>query len=84
MLRADPRFANAAILREWRSPNPFPVSDQEWEAILAHLVDRLALADEGEPWTLKPGDTIRRVELHRQYGGSGQDGIALPGKPPMS
>src|SRR5438105_3934575 len=27
-------------------------------------------------WTLKPGDTIRRINLHRVFGGSGQPGIA--------
>jgi len=26
-------------------------------------------------WTLEPGDTIRRTELHQRYGGAGQGGI---------
>lgn len=28
------------------------------------------------PWDLRPGDEIRRKELHRQYGGGGQGGIS--------
>jgi hypothetical protein len=28
------------------------------------------------PWTLRPGDRIRRTELHARYGGSGQSGIS--------
>jgi hypothetical protein len=28
------------------------------------------------PWDLKPGDVIRRVELHNRYGGSRQGGIS--------
>jgi len=27
-------------------------------------------------WDLRPGDTVRRVELHRRYGGGGQGGIS--------
>jgi hypothetical protein len=27
-------------------------------------------------WTLKPGEVIRRTELHKQFGGSGQGGIS--------
>jgi hypothetical protein len=30
----------------------------------------------GTRWLLEPGDVIRRTELHRQYGGGGQGGIA--------
>jgi predicted RNA-binding protein with PUA-like domain len=36
-LRADPRFADAAILRAWRRPNPFPLSDEEWDAICSRI-----------------------------------------------
>jgi hypothetical protein len=31
---------------------------------------------------LRPGDTIRRVELHRRYGGGGQGGISPSTKTP--
>ena len=33
-------------------------------------------------WTLKPGDTIRRTDLHRRYGGAGQGGIEPSAKTP--
>jgi hypothetical protein len=33
-------------------------------------------------WDLQPGDTIRRVELHRRYGGGGQGGISPSTKTP--
>jgi hypothetical protein len=33
-------------------------------------------------WNLQPGDTIRRVELHRRYGGGGQGGISPSTKTP--
>jgi predicted RNA-binding protein with PUA-like domain len=32
-LRADPRWAHAAILRAPRSANPFPVTAEEWAAV---------------------------------------------------
>lgn len=35
-----------------------------------------------EVWTLKPGEEIVRVRLHREYGGSGQGGIASSRKTP--
>jgi hypothetical protein len=35
-----------------------------------------------EDWNLKPGDQIRRTELHRQFGGSGQGGISPSAKSP--
>ena len=33
-------------------------------------------------WDLSPGDTIKRTELHSQYGGSGQGGISPSRKSP--
>jgi hypothetical protein len=33
-------------------------------------------------WTLEPGDTIRRKELHERYGGAGQGGIEPSARTP--
>src|ERR1700694_967630 len=33
-------------------------------------------------WSLEPGDTIPRKELHKQYGGAGQGGIEPSAKTP--
>jgi hypothetical protein len=33
-------------------------------------------------WTLKPGDTVLRKELHKRYGGAGQGGIEPSAKTP--
>lgn len=33
-------------------------------------------------WTLRPGDTILRKDLHRRYGGAGQGGIEPSAKTP--
>ena len=33
-------------------------------------------------WTLAPGDAIKRTELHRQFGGSGQSGISPSARSP--
>ena len=33
-------------------------------------------------WTLPPGETIRRVDLHSAYGGGGQGGIAPSARTP--
>jgi predicted RNA-binding protein with PUA-like domain len=80
-LRHDPRFAQAAVLRLPAAGSPFPLSDAEWAAILDHhqlshppaaRADRSASSS----WPLRPGETIRRVELHDRFGGSRQDGIS--------
>lgn len=72
LLKADPDFANALILRAPQSANPMRLSATELDAIQRHL-DR-----ESEPsdWDLLPGQTVRRVDLHRQFGGNGQSGIS--------
>lgn len=36
----------------------------------------------GENWTLKPGDRIKRTELHRRFGGRGQGGIGPSAQTP--
>jgi predicted RNA-binding protein with PUA-like domain len=76
-LRHDPRFAAAAILQQPFAGNPFPLTDDQWAAIVDHR-DTSAPTQEQTtvPWTLGPGDRIRRTELHNRYGGSGQSGIS--------
>jgi predicted RNA-binding protein with PUA-like domain len=83
-LRDDPRFGQAAILRQPQAGNPFPLTDTEWAAIL----DRHPSAGEtsrSEPssqWWLEPGGRIRRSELHDRYGGGRQGGISPSRKTP--
>jgi predicted RNA-binding protein with PUA-like domain len=74
----DPRFAGAAILHQPFAGNPFPLTDDKWAAIVDHHRHTSASTDErtAVPWTLRPGDRIRRTELHARYGGSGQSGIS--------
>jgi hypothetical protein len=74
----DPRFAGAAVLSQPFAGNPFPLSDDQWAAIVDHH-GQLSGSPEGGiavRWTLRPGDRIRRAELHAHYGGSGQSGIS--------
>jgi hypothetical protein len=74
----DPRFAGAAILSQPFAGNPFPLSDDQWAAIVDHH-GQLSGSPEGGTavrWTLRPGDRIRRTELHAHYGGNGQSGIS--------
>jgi hypothetical protein len=77
-LREDPRFAGAAILSQPFAGNPFPLTDEQWAAIVDHHRQTSASTEErpAVPWTLRPGDCIRRTELHALYGGSGQSGIS--------
>jgi hypothetical protein len=83
-LRHDPRFAQAAILRQPFAGNPFPLSDAAWQAILDRYQANGAAGDSGpsSDWPLQPGETIRRSELHNRYGGSRQDGISPSRKSP--
>jgi predicted RNA-binding protein with PUA-like domain len=76
-LRDDPRFAGAAILAQPFAGNPFPLTDDQWTAIVDHH-QTSSPPEKGTsvPWTLRPGDHIRRTELHDRYSGSGQSGIS--------
>jgi hypothetical protein len=42
------------------------------------VINRLSV----ERWTLQPGDSILRKELHRRYGGAGQGGIEPSARTP--
>jgi predicted RNA-binding protein with PUA-like domain len=76
-LRHDLRFAGAAILAQPFAGNPFPLTDDQWAAIVDHRHTSAPTDDEPPiPWMLYPGDRIRRTELHDRYGGSGQSGIS--------
>jgi predicted RNA-binding protein with PUA-like domain len=59
-LRHDPRFAQAAILRMPAAGSPFPLSDQEWMAILDRNQGSGPAGAEPSPsgWSLEPGDRI--------------------------
>jgi hypothetical protein len=74
----DPRFAGAAILSQPFAGNPFPLTDDQWAAIVDHHGHTSGWRERGTVvrWTLRPGDRIRRTELHARYGGSGQSGIS--------
>jgi hypothetical protein len=74
----DPRFTGAAILSQPFAGNPFPLTDDQWAAILDHHGQTSGSPGRGTavPWTLRPGDRIRRTEVHTRYGGSGQSGIS--------
>jgi hypothetical protein len=39
ILKADPRFEDATILKIARAGNPFPVTDEQWRAIISQLSD---------------------------------------------
>jgi hypothetical protein len=74
----DPRFAGAAILSQPFAGNPFPLTDDQWAAIVDHHGQSSGSPEGGTAvrWTLRPGDRIRRTEVHTRYGGSGQSGIS--------
>ncbi|MQL64437.1 hypothetical protein F6Q10_18010 [Streptomyces vinaceus] len=72
-LAADPRLVSATILRQPFAGNPHLLAEGEWQAIR----EAIEISKGNDPkWHLEPGDEIRRVELHKQYGGSSQDGIS--------
>jgi hypothetical protein len=74
----DQRFAGAAILSQPFAGNPFPLTDDQWAAIVDHHGQPSGSPEGGTAvqWTLRPGDRIRRTEVHARYGGSGQSGIS--------
>ena len=47
-LAADPRFANATILREFRSGNPFRLTDDQWAAITDQIPTQVV--GRNPPW----------------------------------
>jgi predicted RNA-binding protein with PUA-like domain len=83
-LRHDPRFTQAAILRQPFAGNPFPLSREEWRAILdRHQGTGPAGAPEpNAAWPLQPGDRIHRTELHQRYGGIWRGGVSPSNQTP--
>ncbi|MFI0899091.1 EVE domain-containing protein [Streptomyces sp. NPDC020983] len=75
-------FAAATVLTQPFATNPHRLSDEQWGALAAEVEQALTHPTEGwQPegdgiWDLRPGDQIRRVELHDRYGGSRQGGIS--------
>ncbi|MEV6999299.1 hypothetical protein AB0N62_16640 [Streptomyces sp. NPDC093982] len=72
-LATDPRMASATILRQPFAGNPHRLEEDEWQAI-REAIDTSVGHD--PKWDLEPGDELRRVDLHAQYGGSSQNGIS--------
>ncbi|MFF4859044.1 hypothetical protein ACFY2N_29630 [Streptomyces rubiginosohelvolus] len=69
----DPRMANATIKKQPFAGSPHRLTDEEWRAVR----DAIDVSEGADPdWDLVPGDKIRRVDLHAQYGGSSQNGIS--------
>jgi hypothetical protein len=82
-LRHDPAFAQAAILRQPFAGNPFRLSDAEWNAILTrHRAAGDSSTEAGSAWSLQPGDSIRRLDLHARYGGRWREGISPSAQTP--
>lgn len=73
ILKHDPGFAQALIFRAPQSPNPFPLTSDEWQTIQRRLDDD---NDPGQGWDFVPGDQVRRVQLHERFGGNRQSGIS--------
>jgi len=66
-------MAGATILTMPGGRNPHKLSAEQWAAIR----EAIDIAKGEDPaWHLKPGDEIRRVDLHKRYGGSSQNGIS--------
>ena len=73
--------AIAGVAHGYARPDLGPLNAEEFSGGAATVETRLTeLGFEMirlEPtWDLSPGDTIKRTELHSQYGGSGQGGIS--------
>ncbi|MFE2595794.1 hypothetical protein ACFXCZ_04700 [Streptomyces sp. NPDC059396] len=75
-LATDPRMTSATILRQPFAGNPHRLSNDEWQAM--HEAVEISKGNDPD-WHLKPGDEIRRVDLHAQYGGSSQNEISPSG-----
>ncbi|MBU3862882.1 hypothetical protein KN815_01795 [Streptomyces sp. 4503] len=64
----DPRFVGTSPFRTLFAGNPHRLSDDQWEAF-SEAFDQRRTAGSRE-WGMRPGDTIRRGDLHDLYGGS--------------
>ncbi|WP_399942843.1 hypothetical protein ACGH52_26305 [Streptomyces sp. BBFR25] len=71
----DERFTDTTTLRTLFAANPHRLSEVQWEAFDEAFAKASTALPEEEEWHLRPGDMIRRVELHDRYGGSRQGGI---------
>ena len=80
---ADPVLKDFNVLRGQQGTN-FPLSEELANRLAALTTDRLVAAGSasGDKWDLRPGETIRRTELHLRYGGGGQGGISPSARTP--
>ncbi|MFH8389921.1 hypothetical protein [Streptomyces sp. NPDC018036] len=74
-------FLGASVLTQPFATNPHRLTEQQWEALVREVEQTTAgtpdvQLSEDDDWDLQPGDEIRRVDLHTQYGGSRQGGIS--------
>ncbi|WP_202446644.1 hypothetical protein [Streptomyces sp. SID5468] len=74
-------FAGATVLTQPFATNPHRLTDQQWEALAAEVEQAVTRTPEvqlpgNDDWDLRPGDEIRRVDLHTRYGGSRQGRIS--------
>ncbi|MEZ0095940.1 hypothetical protein [Streptacidiphilus sp. EB129] len=72
-LLADSRLAGSSIETQPFAANPHRLTADQW-SVIKEGIDAARGDDQG--WHLQPGDKIRRVDLHRRYGGSSQNGIS--------
>ncbi|MCX5559954.1 hypothetical protein [Streptomyces sp. NBC_00038] len=75
----DPRFAGSSLQKQSFAANPHVATPAQWAVIIEALEHA---RDEDPGWDLRPGDTIRRVDLHERYGGSSQNGISTSRRSP--
>lgn len=79
--RYDPK-AIAAVAYRNQFPERRPLTSDDFSqgptvrAVLRHLGFEVQNVESPSSWHLKPGDTIRRKDLHARYGGNPQGGIA--------
>ncbi|WP_037705858.1 hypothetical protein [Streptomyces sp. AA1529] len=77
---SDPRFGDTNTLRTLFAGNPHRLNEEQWQAF--NEAFHGFTTDRESEWHLRPGDTIRRKELHDRYGGSRQGGISKCAKSP--
>ncbi|WUD75255.1 YDG/SRA domain-containing protein [Streptomyces sp. NBC_00510] len=74
-------FDGTGVLTQPFAANPHRLTDEQWSALVAEAERDVPTSDASnlppdDDWLLKPGEEIRRVDLHNRYGGSRQGGIS--------
>jgi len=75
----DSVLQETTIIRAPQSANPFRLSDDQWDRIMQLLEADIL---NGASWDLRPGDRIKRTELHARFGGRTQSGITASSSSP--